>query len=145
MEFREVGCVHIPFAINSKLFSTHSDWKSYKFYWNRHTTHILALFLPYLDPMLKWPPFIYYLGSQHRRYSEAGRVFADDASGQRQQQRTSGEPSTWFPLGQLVESDVDCFDFFDFGGILESRHLFFQICLKPRADLTFISTVNFFK
>ena len=29
-------------------------------------------------------------------------------------QRTSGEPSTWFPLGQLVQSDFDCFGFLHF-------------------------------
>ena len=44
MEFRDVGCVRISFAINSNVFSNHSDSKSIKFYWNRHKIHILALF-----------------------------------------------------------------------------------------------------
>ena len=32
MGFRDVGCVRIPFAINSNPFSAHSDWKSIKSY-----------------------------------------------------------------------------------------------------------------
>ena len=44
MEFRDVGCVRIPFAINSKPFSTHSYWKSIKSYWNRPKINILASF-----------------------------------------------------------------------------------------------------
>ena len=41
MEFRDVGCVRIHFVINSRPFSTHSDWKSIKSYWNRPNIHIL--------------------------------------------------------------------------------------------------------
>ena len=43
MEFRDVGCVRISFAMNSNLFSTHSNWKSIKSYWNRPKIHILAM------------------------------------------------------------------------------------------------------
>ena len=32
MEFRDVGCVRIPYAINSNPFSANSDWKSIKSY-----------------------------------------------------------------------------------------------------------------
>ena len=48
MEFRDVGCIRIPFAINSSLFSAHSDWKSIKSYWNRPQMHIFSLFWPYV-------------------------------------------------------------------------------------------------
>ena len=29
-------------------------------------------------------------------------------------EKRAEEPSTWSPLGQLVDSDVDCFEFLDF-------------------------------
>ena len=34
MELRDVGCVRISFAINSKAVSAHSERKSIKSYWN---------------------------------------------------------------------------------------------------------------
>ena len=44
MEFRDVGCVRIPFANNSNPFSAHSDWKSIKSYYIQVQIHIFPLF-----------------------------------------------------------------------------------------------------
>ena len=38
MEFGDVGCVRISFAINSNPFPAHSDCKSNKSYWNQPKT-----------------------------------------------------------------------------------------------------------
>ena len=42
MEFGDVGCVRISFAINSNPFPAHSDWKSNKSYWNQSKNHIMT-------------------------------------------------------------------------------------------------------
>ena len=52
MEFGDVGCVRISFAINSKPFSTHSDWKPIESCLNQRKIHILALFWFYSGPIL---------------------------------------------------------------------------------------------
>ena len=47
IEFWDVGCVRITFAINSNPCSGHSDWKLIESYWNRPQIHICMLFLFY--------------------------------------------------------------------------------------------------
>ena len=48
IEFGDVGCVRISFAINLKPFPVHSDWKSKKSYWNQYTNYLLTLSWPCL-------------------------------------------------------------------------------------------------
>ncbi len=54
------------------------------------------------------------------------------------------EPSTWSPLGQLVESDVDCFKFLDFCWIFENLNFFPALFLRGKVSGLIIFAVNFF-
>jgi len=72
MEFRDVGCVRIPFATNSKPFSSHSDRKSIESYWNRPKINVLAIFWFY------FPLFVVYSWG-HFEFGLCCRICGDGA------------------------------------------------------------------